>query len=482
VTVGSAAPATYHYNLQHELVGIDTDGVAGDEITYAYDYAGNRVAKTEGGTTTHYLVDANNPTGYAQVLEESATLEGSPTRTYVSGLQAISQTAGATGATIYLMSDGSGSTRFLTDSQGGVVEDGSNNPIRYNYDAYGTALNFTAEQAATALLYTGQMFDGGTNGYYLRARYYTPARGLFMSADSYSWSLGSPLTLARYGYAANNPIDYADPSGYLGQALGEFSNMLSYLGVYRSVVSAAARFALRYIQSTMFNVAMRMGAAGVFGGDVNAAVREGLLDWKGNTFGALLLGVGRGGMSKTAASWSRWESQAERDGSKLAWGVQQGEVAPYPSGGAQVGVSEGAGVTRVYGQVAYGSTDLSALAVEFRQGAGISAGRNISVIEFQTENGLNTITAASTRGVGHAERIAGASLQELGIQPSAVTRVYSELQPCNLPGGYCASFLQRTFPNAPVTWSFEYGMTIESRQAGLGALRATLEASQGSGH
>jgi hypothetical protein len=119
------------------------------------------------------------------------------------------------------------------------------------------------------------------------------------------------------------------------------------------------------------------------------------------------------------------------------------------------------------------------LAAEFRQGAGISAGRNIAVIEFQTPNGLNTVAAASMRGFGHAERIAAADLQALGVSPSAVTRIYSELQPCtNIPGGYCAHFLQETFPSVPVTWSFEYGVTVESRQAGLEALQRALQAGQ----
>ena len=61
--------------------------------TYAYDAAGNRVKKehTEGSTTTTmtYVVDTNNHTGYAQVLEEwqGAT----ETRSYVIGNDVIAQ-------------------------------------------------------------------------------------------------------------------------------------------------------------------------------------------------------------------------------------------------------------------------------------------------------------------------------------------------------------------------------------------------------
>jgi hypothetical protein len=35
-------------------------------VTVVYDGDGNRVSETAGGVTTHYLVDTQNPTGYAQ--------------------------------------------------------------------------------------------------------------------------------------------------------------------------------------------------------------------------------------------------------------------------------------------------------------------------------------------------------------------------------------------------------------------------------
>ena len=51
----------------------------GTTITLTYDGDGQRVKKTAGATTTWYLVDDRNPTGYAQVLEERTTANGSPT-------------------------------------------------------------------------------------------------------------------------------------------------------------------------------------------------------------------------------------------------------------------------------------------------------------------------------------------------------------------------------------------------------------------
>ena len=54
-----------------------------------YDGDGNRVSETMGSTTTKYLVDDKNPTGYSQVMDE--IVNGSVTRTYTYGRQLISE-------------------------------------------------------------------------------------------------------------------------------------------------------------------------------------------------------------------------------------------------------------------------------------------------------------------------------------------------------------------------------------------------------
>ena len=123
-------------------------------------------------------------------------------------------------------------------------------------------------------------------------------------------------------------------------------------------------------------------------------------------------------------------------------------------------------------QIGYGSSDLSRLAQAYRQTAGVRGGRNVAVFEYRAADGsLQTIARASERGVGHAERIIARELEAIGVPPSQVSRIYSELQPCNMPGGYCDPFIRRTFPQADVSWSFEYGATAASRAAGVDALR-----------
>jgi YD repeat-containing protein len=75
---------TYAYDFENHLTTENTNAVA-----IVYDGDGNRVAKTAGGTTTTYLVDDRNLTGYAQVLEEISG--GSVQRVYTYGLNRISQ-------------------------------------------------------------------------------------------------------------------------------------------------------------------------------------------------------------------------------------------------------------------------------------------------------------------------------------------------------------------------------------------------------
>lgn len=65
-----------------------------------------------------------------------------------------------------------------------------------------------------AYQYTGQQYDEATGFYSLRARYYDPAAGRFLTRDTYPLDHHNPVELNRYMYTAGNPVNYADPSGY----------------------------------------------------------------------------------------------------------------------------------------------------------------------------------------------------------------------------------------------------------------------------
>jgi len=89
-----------------------------------------------------------------------------------------------------------GSTRSLSSATGATAA----------YDPYG---NLTASTGKLSPLgFAGEYTDAETGFQYLRARYYDPATGQFLSRDPLV-----ALTGSAYGYVAGNPLNGADPSG-----------------------------------------------------------------------------------------------------------------------------------------------------------------------------------------------------------------------------------------------------------------------------
>ncbi len=63
--------------------------------------------------------------------------------------------------------------------------------------------------------YRGYYFDSDTGLYYLRARYYDPEIGQFISPDDVSYmEFGAIGGLNLYAYCNYNPVMYSDPSGH----------------------------------------------------------------------------------------------------------------------------------------------------------------------------------------------------------------------------------------------------------------------------
>jgi len=164
-----------------------------------YDGDGNRVSKTAGGVTTVYLVDDGNPTGLPQVVEELSS-GGVVQKRYLYGLQRIAQTQVAAAATSFYGYDGHGDVRYLMDVTGAVTD-------TYDYDAFGNVVATTGT-TANVYRYQGEAFDAETGLYYLRARYYDPVVGRFLSVDPLADQGEHP-----YEYAGADPVNGHDPTG-----------------------------------------------------------------------------------------------------------------------------------------------------------------------------------------------------------------------------------------------------------------------------
>ena len=187
---------TFTYDFENRLKSMN-----GTAVTLQYDGDDNRVAKTVGATTTRYLVDDLNPTGYAQVVEELGA--AGVQRTYTYGLQRISQNQ--ISATSFYGYDGGGSVRMLTDSTGTVTD-------TYDYDAWGNTVNVTGT-TPNASLYRGEQYDTDLGLYYLRARYFNPLTGRFVTRDTYDGEISDPSTLHKYLYSEADPVNRLDRSG-----------------------------------------------------------------------------------------------------------------------------------------------------------------------------------------------------------------------------------------------------------------------------
>jgi len=171
-------------------------------VLITYDGEGNRVIKKVGGTTTYYLVDDRNPTGYPQVVEE---YQGSTlTVVYTHGLNLVSQRR--SGTVSYYVQDGHGNVRALTSTSGTVTD-------AYQYDAYGTKLSTSTGSTVNKYLYCGEQYDSDLGLYFLRARYFNPGTGRFWTMDTDVGNNEDPLSLHRYLYCHDNPVNATDPSG-----------------------------------------------------------------------------------------------------------------------------------------------------------------------------------------------------------------------------------------------------------------------------
>jgi RHS repeat-associated protein len=198
----STAFALYGYDLKNKLANVTTNSTT---TSYLYNDQGMRVRSTTGVSATHYLIDANNHTGYQQVLEELTAPGATATRSYVIGDDVLAQANG--GAVSYLLYDGHGSTRQLAGTTAGVSS-------RYNYDAYGVNVGSSSSSAETTLLYCGEQLDSTLGMYNLRARYYNPANGTFNQRDTFAGNNFDPQSLHKYTYANGDPVNGMDPTGH----------------------------------------------------------------------------------------------------------------------------------------------------------------------------------------------------------------------------------------------------------------------------
>ena len=192
---------TNTYDSLNQLIGF-TDGKT--TASYKYDIDGLRISKTVDGHSIDQIwnddkqiaVDADGSNPYkAQIY-----IRGTNLLAGCEFVQAVKSDY------TYYTQNAHGDVVNLTDNNGAVTK-------TYQYDAFGVEKNID-DADTNAFRYCGEYYDKETATIYLRARYYSPSTGRFISRDSFAGSNNDPLSLNLYTYCHNNPVSGTDSTGH----------------------------------------------------------------------------------------------------------------------------------------------------------------------------------------------------------------------------------------------------------------------------
>ena len=192
---------TFEYSAAGRLSKVRENGQL--VATYRYNQAGLRTHKTVGSVTTLYHYDL------AGRLISETEPDGTVIREYIYALGVpVAQIDGGTPERIrYVHTDHLGSPWLATDDQAGII-------WRWQGRAFGDHVpdvypDGDGSLTEINLRFPGQYADAETGFYYNWNRYYDPATGRYLSSDP----IGLAGGLNTYGYAAQNPITFTDPTG-----------------------------------------------------------------------------------------------------------------------------------------------------------------------------------------------------------------------------------------------------------------------------
>ncbi len=192
----------YTYDGLNQLIAY-TDG--DNTSSYKYNTNGLRYEKTVNGQRINHVWDAAQ-----QIIADIYHGDYYEADCYIRGTNLAAkyryQNAVKSDYTYYIQ-NAHGDVVNLVDSTGAITK-------TYKYDAFGVEKNIN-DSDTNAFRYCGEYYDAETGTVYLRARYYDPTIGRFISRDSFTGDNTDPLSLNLCTYCHNNPIFGIDPSGHI---------------------------------------------------------------------------------------------------------------------------------------------------------------------------------------------------------------------------------------------------------------------------
>ena len=173
---------TNTFDAANRLISMSRDAATIEPI---YNGLGHRVGQSAAGNTTDFTLDV---VGLPEVIYTSEN------ETYLH-LPGVIVTEKA-GEARYFLSDGLGSIRQVVDETANVL-------AYQEFDPYGTPVS---NDGGEPYGYTGEWWEDEVELLHLRARWYLPEDGIFLSRDAVE-------SEPPYAYVRGNPINLVDPSG-----------------------------------------------------------------------------------------------------------------------------------------------------------------------------------------------------------------------------------------------------------------------------
>ena len=184
-----------HYNALNQLTETLTKNY---KVSFTYDAEGLRTGKTVNGEKTVYVWDGD------QVVMELSK-GGAVQKRYIRGNDLVYADKGENTEKTYYVTDMHGNVVQLLDESGNVTK-------TYEYDSFGNEVK-PEKKDENPYRYCGEYYDKETEEVYLRARYYEPGVGRFITRDTYTGESDEPLSLHLYTYCANDGVNYVDCDG-----------------------------------------------------------------------------------------------------------------------------------------------------------------------------------------------------------------------------------------------------------------------------
>ncbi len=194
-TPAGGTATTYSYSGAGRLASVAVPGTGTN--TYAYDGDGLRIQATSGGSSTSFLWDPAS----GDLIGENAT-------SYLYGPDGLPfEEIDSNDTPRFYHHDRLGSVRSVTDASGTRVASQS-------FDVYGNLVGSTGTRRIP-FGFAGQYTDADTGLVYMRARYYDPQTGQFLTRDPLE-----QITEQAYQYAGNDPVNAVDPLGLFPISIG----------------------------------------------------------------------------------------------------------------------------------------------------------------------------------------------------------------------------------------------------------------------